>query len=74
MVVSGQLRIQAALPPWEKVPALIEEEAEWGPESRHFGHEKDPFFISGIETQLLSGACCSLTTKPTTLYGLPGLG
>ena len=73
-MVSGQRWIQAALPPWERVPALIEEEAGWGPESRHFGHGKDPFFISGIETQLLSLACRSLTTKPTTLCGLPGLG
>jgi hypothetical protein len=74
VAVSGQLSIPADLPPWEKFPVLSEEKVVRGPESRHLGHVKDPFFISGIETQFLSCACPNLTNKPTTLYGLPGLG
>jgi len=74
VAVSGQLSFPAVLPPWEKVPIPSEEEVRWGPESTHFGHVKDPFFISGIATQFLSCACPRLTNKPTTQYGLPGLG
>lgn len=73
MAVNGQLSIMAALPPWEKVPVRSEEEVVWDPESAHFGHVKDPFFLSGIATKFPSCACPSLTTKATTQYGLPGL-
>jgi len=74
VAVSGQLSIQAVLSPWEKFPVPSEDKVGWGPESRLLGHVKDPFFISGIEKQFLSCACPNLTTKPTTLYGLPELG